>query len=629
MQSKTSYFNKVLFLSNIKRFWPLWVIASLGGLMIPVLTISSGRNLGLTTRDGLRVYYLGYAIDVAPIIMFIYAILVAMAVWSYLYQTRSVNQLHSMPITREGLFFTNFASGLAIIYIPFVIAGLFEVIITTALLGFVGKEILTAVLFTLIDGLFFFSFATIIAHITGNVLALPVFYIIFNFLVMGFEYVIKILIAGFVPGFYAYGGMATTNFSPIVGLYTNIDLKYSMNYEYADYNNSFGTFGTPVYSSIKVEHYNAIWIYLAVAVLFTFIALFIYKKSESENASNIIAFKPLRRPILYIYTVGCAISGGELLYSILSSFRANYYRALSLIVLCIVVEIVAYYVGLMLLNKSTRVFNKRSFIEISSIAALLILMIVTLKADLFGIFSKVPAKSDIESVSVQIANAETSLVSGVDDELIDEIIHAHQALIDDKDVWFSYEDKNVYDFNEDEETINNAFTVKYKLKDNTELYRRYVIPINKARVNQENTYDYMICKLYASPDYIIKKFDIDPEFPEIEYINLYPINREFISITGSNAVNFIECMKNDIKDNEIGKNDLYDYLCGYDRYSGVMAEICYSGEDEYKRSWGDYYIKPNMKNTVDFCEKNGWLTRAEIELAMAGDKFAEDYVYYK
>ena len=43
----------------------------------------------------------------------VYAVLCAMAVWSYLYNARSVGLMHTLPIRREGLFLTNFLSGLS------------------------------------------------------------------------------------------------------------------------------------------------------------------------------------------------------------------------------------------------------------------------------------------------------------------------------------------------------------------------------------------------------------------------------------------------------------------------------------------------------------------------------------
>ena len=114
MQSKTSFFNRTLFRKNLSRYWPLWGFASFVGFLAPaallVRVIQSGETSvePLVVREGYY-YLLGNAV---PIISLCYAILCAMAVWSYLYNARSVGMMHTLPIRREGLFLTNLLSGL-------------------------------------------------------------------------------------------------------------------------------------------------------------------------------------------------------------------------------------------------------------------------------------------------------------------------------------------------------------------------------------------------------------------------------------------------------------------------------------------------------------------------------------
>ena len=86
MRSKTSYFNGTLFKKNLSRYWPLWGLASFGGAMFPLAMLLELLHNGfqfwspLETRQA---YYtvLSYGV---PVISIVYAILCAMAVWSYL-----------------------------------------------------------------------------------------------------------------------------------------------------------------------------------------------------------------------------------------------------------------------------------------------------------------------------------------------------------------------------------------------------------------------------------------------------------------------------------------------------------------------------------------------------------------
>ena len=119
MQSKTSYFNATLFRKNLTRFWPLWGLASFVGALFPLAVLLDMVHRGwnvLSAPDFTGMYY--DAVSAVPVINLVYAALCAMAVWSYLYNARSVGLMHTLPIRREGLFLTNFLSGLSMTLSP-------------------------------------------------------------------------------------------------------------------------------------------------------------------------------------------------------------------------------------------------------------------------------------------------------------------------------------------------------------------------------------------------------------------------------------------------------------------------------------------------------------------------------
>ena len=81
-----------------------------------------------------------------PVISIVYAILCAMAVWSYLYNARSVGMMHTLPIRREGLFVTNVLSGLTMMAIPYAVTGVLLVLVTLLFGGFEPVGVLVTVL---------------------------------------------------------------------------------------------------------------------------------------------------------------------------------------------------------------------------------------------------------------------------------------------------------------------------------------------------------------------------------------------------------------------------------------------------------------------------------------------------
>ena len=97
MQSKTSYFNAMLFRKNLTRFWPLWGLASFVGALFPLAVLLDMVHRGwnvLSAPDFTGMYY--DAVSAVPVINLVYAALCAMAVWSYLYNARSVGLMHTL-----------------------------------------------------------------------------------------------------------------------------------------------------------------------------------------------------------------------------------------------------------------------------------------------------------------------------------------------------------------------------------------------------------------------------------------------------------------------------------------------------------------------------------------------------
>lgn len=156
MQSKTSYFNAMLFRKNLTRFWPLWGLASFVGALFPLAVLLDMVHRGwnvLSAPDFTGMYY--DAVSAVPVINLVYAALCAMAVWSYLYNARSVGLMHTLPIRREGLFLTNFLSGLSMTLIPYAVTGVLCVVVcllAAGAIGYYGASMLLAKAFKVFRG---------------------------------------------------------------------------------------------------------------------------------------------------------------------------------------------------------------------------------------------------------------------------------------------------------------------------------------------------------------------------------------------------------------------------------------------------------------------------------------------
>lgn len=140
MRSETSFFNKTLFLKNILRFWPVWAFYTLIWLYVmPVGLWSTISSLSprIPEADIMRILVSQVhhkCFDAGSTLTAVFGILAAMSVFSYLFSIKSAGFFHALPIKREGLFITNYLSGLSFLIVPAFIV----FIMTAALLSLNG-----------------------------------------------------------------------------------------------------------------------------------------------------------------------------------------------------------------------------------------------------------------------------------------------------------------------------------------------------------------------------------------------------------------------------------------------------------------------------------------------------------
>ena len=126
MQSGTSCFNKTIFKKNITHFWPIWGIYLVFLLYaLPLTLLLSTENPGTGAKaakqiaeDNLARYTTCLGGALTPMFVFVAATVCAMTVFFYLYQNRSANMIHALPVSRKELYVTNVVSGFLFLIVP-------------------------------------------------------------------------------------------------------------------------------------------------------------------------------------------------------------------------------------------------------------------------------------------------------------------------------------------------------------------------------------------------------------------------------------------------------------------------------------------------------------------------------
>ena len=191
MKSKTSCFNRMIFKKNFTHYWPLWALY-LGYLMLlmPVQIWQLATNKWYyEDYDAVSRMYeiVQYALEteLSPFSIFLFSVVMALAVFSYLYSGKNANMMHALPVNRLELFVTNYLSGLSFLLVPEIIAFLVSVLVCLANGITCIQYLFIGLICQMGISFFAYSMAVFIAMFTGHAFAMPAYYYILNYLYVG------------------------------------------------------------------------------------------------------------------------------------------------------------------------------------------------------------------------------------------------------------------------------------------------------------------------------------------------------------------------------------------------------------------------------------------------------------
>ena len=486
MQSKTSFFNRTLFRKNLSRYWPLWGFASFVGFLAPAAALVRMAQSGsmsvepLVVREGYY-YLLGNAVPIASLV---YAILCAMAVWSYLYNPRSVGMMHSLPIRREGLFLANLLSGLAMMAIPYLVAGGLGTLLFACCGGFDAWGTLVTILAVIGQSVTFFGLATFCAFLTGNIFALPVLYFLFHFLPPLGDWLCNLFARGFLFGFTAdYSG--TVDFlCPMVYL----TQRLYVNSEYETVRDSALEYQNRL-TSVTLENAWLIAAYAAAGLVFLALAYLLYRRRESERAGDVVAVRVFRPVFRFGVAALSALLGGRLLYALLwESFQAgDTFTPVPMAICLMVAGLIGYYAASMLLAKSLRVFRGSAVGALCLVAACAAFC-AGMRFDLFGIERRVPAQSEIAQLEIYLASNTYYLTPEDQPELLSGAQDLQRTLIAQKDLIRSNSETYRHGSTTSDPDAYTTIRYIYTLKNGATVERFYTVSFARSDLSVPGSY---------------------------------------------------------------------------------------------------------------------------------------------
>ena len=631
MRSKTLYFNGTLFRKNLSRFWPLWGGAAFLGSLFPLAMLLNLMSLTQADRpaalDFTGLYYetLNHAV---PAISLLYAILCAMAVWSYLYNSRSVGLLHTLPIRRGGLFLTNLLSGMAMMLIPYAVVGALCLLISAAFGALDMGPYLVTVLGVVGESLFFFASATLAAMVVGNLLALPALYLLLHFLAVLLEWLFGMLAQGFLFGLESGYQISTAAawLSPVVGLMEHVEVERT--YQEIP---SIGGGMDEVLQSVSLENSWVIGVYALAGVVLLALAWLLYRRRRSESAGDVVAVGALRPLFRYGLAALAALVGGVALYELVwRAFRyEEYYEAAPMAVCMLIAGAIGYYGASMLLAKSLRVF-RGSWKGLALVAAGCAAVCCVLHFDLLHVEDQVPQVQETETLEFRVAGNSYTLYGGQDDALMEQLRQLHQAIVAEEGYIVS-ESAAAHDMADPSlETVTwTGLRLKYTLKNGDQVRRWYSVPLTRDRLDQPETYDGLMDALVNGEELKNRRLHRNDPTYQVAAGELYlEGSRTHATLGSREAAAILEAVYHDC---DSGAWGTYDWFGDDNDDSYAMdlnLDFRWESAEEDGRTYENYdsiniQVRLGMDHTVETLRKLGLVQ--ESDLVTYRELYPEEY----
>ncbi|MBQ7800907.1 MAG: hypothetical protein IJ375_01125 [Oscillospiraceae bacterium] len=579
MKSRTSFFNPTVFKKDLTRFAPVWILYTLFLLLVLLGLLDVGMDYARTQN-------VVTFIQIMAGVNLCYAALNVQLLFGDLYNARLCNALHALPLRRECWFCTHTAAGLLMALAPCLVF----VLVALCMLGAGWSAALWWLLAVMLQYLFFFGTGVFSVMLTGNRFAQILVYGLINFLSL-----LAYWFAGTLYEPLMYGVTLRPDwfeiFCPMYAMAENSDYLYVARVQE----------NVPYYSSVirEVTPVPTSWGYLlicaAIGIALGAAALALYRKRDLESAGDFIAFRAVEPVFLALFTlvVGAFL---QLCARLFDSSLEYVFLAVGIVV--------GYFVGRMLLMRTTRVFQLKSLLGLGGIAAALILSLILVKLDAFGIVRYVPKTEDIQSVSFYSTYYRNNggNLDVTDPEDIENIRSIHSYAVSDEaerlDEYMTYSNGVYFTY----------LSINYELTDGSYLQRRYSIPVDSEAGRT-------LAEYYSTVEYLLGVSEEELEDVADRIISLY-VDSEYVSkdrypelYEDDRFGELLRALAADCKTGSLIQD--WGYHHGDEDPSHVYLELQWAvptvpGETTDQEVWIAFYVYDSCVNTLAWLEANGF-----------------------
>ena len=392
MKSGTSLFNKTISLNLLKRCWPVWTC----WLAVLIFALPLNIYSGLSHSPYWDMWHAPVDIWVEQTVLnsacffakasFVVSIVAVMAMFSFLYNSRTCNMMCSLPVKRETLFVTAWVTGIA----PLLAADIITALITMAafpgtvspVLAFRWLGIVT------MGNIGFYGFGSFCAMLTGSLFILPLVYGVLGLTAAIVETSMVCILSALIFGAVFNGGKLLI-FSPLIYMANNL---------HAGVRSHNDDFGMIFYEKVELFGTGYLFCFFIAGLIFSVLALLLFRKRRMETASDTVAIPVLKPIFKYCMAFGCAVVLPVVIYQIfLQGVLRGTALAVVISLLMIAGAFIGYFSAKMLISKSLRVFSG-DWKGFAIVVAACLAFVIAAECDFTGYEKRLPDLSEVESV---------------------------------------------------------------------------------------------------------------------------------------------------------------------------------------------------------------------------------------
>jgi ABC-2 type transport system permease protein len=493
------------------------------------------------------------------------ALFAGMALYSYMYNSKSANMIHSFPVDRTQLFGTTVISGWAFLIVPLFGAALLSTILclvyTIPGIGYIWLWFLVVAALAIIA----FSIVSICALFTGHIVVLPMYVIAVNFLSWLVYFLMQVVITTFGFGVTELGSKA----EEIAGMFCPVECFYenlTWIYEYTD---------SGELREVSLEGIPFIWIYLVLAGIFYVSAYVIYRKRKIEQAGDFLTVnwvKPIFRSVIGIFG---GIFGAMLVREVLIDTEIGC-GMFGFIIAMLLIGAICYFAADMFIKKSFHVFKKKEWVGCGIFSAVLFVVFLGMCAIAVSYENYVPKQEDVEYAEINMGYEITlygdkaAAIIDIQKDILEQADYAEKKL--------ESGDRYYY----------NGVYISYRLNDGNTITRRYNLPCEDEVIKP--IYEKIILLEEDKENFLVNSFGKD--YADISVFYGGSLEAAFVNPEDRN--------KEEIDPDINYEDKSFDEAQAKEMYQAILADIeadtlmkynVYTSKMMWDEKYGENYFK--------------------------------------